>query len=80
MPREFSWLEEVWDRSAPHLPRVRRGARQVDGRRMICGMIHMLKAGARWCDCPSEHGPYTTIYNRFDRWSRQGVWRTSSRP
>ena len=34
----------------------------------------MLKIGARWRDCPSEYGPYTTIYNRFNRWSRQGVW------
>jgi transposase len=34
----------------------------------------MLRSGARWRDCPSEYGPYTTIYNRFNRWSRQGVW------
>jgi hypothetical protein len=34
----------------------------------------MVKSGARWRDCPAEYGPYTTIYNRFNRWSRQGVW------
>ena len=34
----------------------------------------MLRSGARWRDCPAEYGPYTTIYNRFNRWSRQGVW------
>jgi len=34
----------------------------------------MLKTGARWRDCPKEYGPYTTIYNRFNRWSKQGVW------
>ena len=34
----------------------------------------MLKTGARWRDCPSDYGPYTTIYNRFNRWSKQGVW------
>jgi transposase len=34
----------------------------------------MLRSGARWRDCPPEYGPYTTIYNRFNRWSRQGVW------
>jgi transposase len=34
----------------------------------------MLRSGARWRDCPSEYGPYTTIYNRFNRWSRQGIW------
>jgi transposase len=30
--------------------------------------------GARWKDCPAVYGPYTTIYNRWNRWSRQGVW------
>ncbi len=34
----------------------------------------MLRSGARWRDCPPEYGPYTTIYNRFNRWSRQGIW------
>lgn len=34
----------------------------------------MLRSGARWRDCPPDYGPYTTIYNRFNRWSRQGVW------
>jgi len=36
--------------------------------------MHMLRSGARWRDCPPEYGPYTTIYNRFNRWSRQDVW------
>jgi hypothetical protein len=34
----------------------------------------MLRTGARWRDCPPEYGSYTTIYNRFNRWSRQGIW------
>ena len=33
-----------------------------------------MKSGCRWCDCPPEHGPPTTIYNRFVRWARRGVW------
>jgi len=34
----------------------------------------MLRSGGRWRDCPAIYGPYTTIYNRFNRWSRQGLW------
>jgi transposase len=34
----------------------------------------MLRSGARWRDCPAVYGPYTTVYNRFNRWSRQGLW------
>jgi len=75
MARQLFWLsDEEWTRIAPYLPQGRRGARRVDDRRVISGIIHMLKTGARWRDCPAEYGPYTTIYNRFNRWSKQGVW------
>ena len=63
-----------WARIEPLLPRGRRGAHRVDDRRVISGIVHMLRSGARWRDCPAAYGPYTTIYNRFNRWSRQGLW------
>jgi transposase len=69
------WLSDVeWRRIEPLMPRGRRGANRVDDRRVISGIIHMLRSGARWRDCPSAYGSYTTIYNRFNRWSRQGIW------
>ncbi|WP_370141693.1 transposase [Bradyrhizobium yuanmingense] len=34
----------------------------------------MLQSGARWRDCPREYGPYTTVYNRFNRWAKRGRW------
>lgn len=75
MSKQLYWLTDVeWARIEPHLPRGRRGAHRVDDRRVISGIVHMLRIGARWRDCPKEYGPYTTIYNRFNRWSRQGVW------
>jgi putative transposase len=50
------------------------GARPVDDRRAISGIIRVLKVGCRWEDWPSVFGPSTTIYNRFNRWSRRGLW------
>jgi transposase len=64
-----------WRRIEPLLPRGRRGAHRVDDRRVISGIVYMLRSGGRWRDCPTAYGPYTTIYNRFNRWSRQGIWR-----
>lgn len=58
----------------PHLPPNQTGARRVDGRRVISGIIHMLKCGGRWTDCSSKYGPSTTVYNRWNRWSRRGIW------
>ena len=73
--QEAYWLTDAeWSAIEPHLPRGRRGAHRVDDRRVISGIVHMLRSGARWRDCPPEYGPYTTIYNRFNRWSRQGIW------
>jgi transposase len=47
---------------------------RVDDRRVISGIVHRLRCGGGWRDCPEIYGPYTTIYNRFNRWSRQGIW------
>ena len=75
MSRNLCWLsDEEWYRIGPYLPKGRRGARRVDDRRVLSGIIHMLRTGARWRDCPGDYGPYATIYNRFNRWSKQGVW------
>jgi transposase len=75
MGKSLTWLsDEEWARIEPLLPTGRCGARRVDDRRVISGIVHMLRIGARWRDCPAEYGPHTTIYNRFHRWSRQGVW------
>ena len=73
--KDVYWLSDAeWSAIEPHLPSGRRGAHRVDDRRVISGIVHMLRSGARWRDCPAVYGPYTTVYNRFNRWSRQGVW------
>ena len=46
---------------------------ESDDRRVSSGIVHVPRSGCRWCDCPPEYGPPTTIYNRFVRWARRGV-------
>jgi len=75
MRRNLFWLnDDQWQRIEPHLPTDVRGKDRVDDRRVISGILHVLKSGCRWCDCPPEYGPPTTIYNRFVRWAERGVW------
>ena len=75
MRNNLFWLtDEQWQRIKPHLPTDVRGKDRVDDRRVISGILHVLRSGCRWCDCPPEYGPSTTIYNRFVRWARRGVW------
>lgn len=75
MRRKLFWLDDhQWQGIAPLLQTDVRGMARVDDRRVISGILHVLKSGCRWCDCPPEYGPPTTIYNRFVRWARRGIW------
>ena len=72
---DLFWLsDEAWAAIERHLPRNQPGARRVDDRRVISGILHVLKIGCRWRDVPPEYGPAKTIYNRYHRWSRRRIW------
>jgi transposase len=75
MRSNLFWLsDEQWATIKPLLPTDVRGKERADDRRVISGILHVLKSGCRWCDCPPEYGPPTTIYNRFTRWAERGIW------
>jgi len=75
MNRDLFWLtDEQFRRIEPHLPTDTRGKARVDDRRVISGIVHVLKSGGRWIDAPAEYGPRKTLYNRYTRWARKGVW------
>lgn len=72
----FFWFSDAqWARIEPLLPANARGKRRVDDRRVLSGIVHALKCGGRWADCPRDiYGPKKTLYNRFVRWSERGIW------
>ena len=73
--RDRFWLtEEQFSKIEPHLPTDTRGKPRVDDRRVISGIVHVLKSGGRWIDAPDVYGPHKTLYNRFVRWAAKGVW------
>ena len=75
MNRDLFWLtDEQFSKIAPHLPTDTRGKARVDDRRVISGIVHVLKSGGRWIDAPPEYGPKKTLYNRYVRWAEKGVW------
>ncbi len=68
------WLSEAqMERLKPFLPRSH-GKPRVDDRRVLSGMIFINRNGLRWCDAPREYGPAKTLYNRWKRWSENGVF------
>lgn len=72
---DLIWLSEAQMRKIePYFP-LSHGVPMVDDRRIISGIIFVTRNGLRWRDAPGEYGPPKTIYNRFIRWSRMGVFK-----
>ena len=70
----FDLSEQEWALMAPLLPNKPRGVPRADDRRVLNGIFHILRTGSPWRDLPERYGPYTTCYNRFNRWAKAGVW------
>ena len=67
------WLSDAqFARLQPLLPNKVRGVPRVDDRRVISGIIHVIRNGLMWRDAPSCYGPHMALYNRFVRWSKAG--------
>ncbi len=74
MANEFWMSDRQWAALEPLIPMNRRGVKPKRNREVISGIVHVLRVGCRWRDCPEVYGPHTTIYNRFNRWSAAGIW------
>ena len=71
---DLFWLSQAqMRRIRPYFP-LSHGVPRVDDRRVISGIVFVIRNGLRWRDAPKEYGPHKTIYNRFVRWSRLGVF------
>lgn len=70
----FDLSDDEWALIRPLLPKRGRGPDRKDDRRILDGIFYILRTGAPWRDLPVRYGPYTTVYNRFNRWSKRGVW------
>jgi transposase len=64
----FDLTDFEWTVIAPLLPNNSWGVRRVDDRCVLSGILWALRASAPWRDLPERYGPYTTVYNRIDRW------------
>ncbi len=65
-----------WAALAPHLPpqRAATGRPAKDHRTVVEGILWRLRTGAPWRDLPERYGPWQSVYTRFRRWQRAGVW------
>lgn len=60
-------------RIEPFFP-MSHGIPRVDDRRVVSGIVYVIRNGLMWKDAPHGYGPAKALYNRFVRWSRMGVF------
>ena len=69
----FLLSERQIARISPHFP-LSHGVQRVDDRRVVSGGVCVIRNGLQWKDAPAGYEPHKTLYNRFIRWSRPGVF------
>ena len=70
----YDLTEFEWSVIEPLMPMDRRGPKPRNNRQIMNGMFYVLRTGSPWRDLPERYGPYTTVYNRFNRWRKAGIW------
>ena len=73
MSDQFWFSKDQLAQIKPYFP-LPHGVPRVDDRKVISGIIHVIRNGLRWRDAPAVYGPHKTLYYRFIRWSKMGVF------
>jgi transposase len=76
MSRRHELSDEQWEHIQPVLPpqKAQTGRPGNDHRTMLNGMIWIARTGAPWRDLPERYGKWTSVYSRFQRWRKAGIW------
>jgi transposase len=76
MRKRHELNDKQWERLKPILPpqKPRTGRPSGDHRKIINGILWILRTGAPWRDLPEEYGSWSTVYSRFYRWTKAGIW------
>ena len=69
----FMLSEKQFNRIKPYFP-LSHGVPRVDDLRVISGIVYVIRNGLQWRDAPKRYGPHKTLYNRFMRWSKMGIF------
>jgi transposase len=69
----FLLSERQMARISPFFP-LSHGVPRVDDRRVVSGIIYVIRNGLQWKDAPKAYGPHKTLYNHFVRWSLLSVF------
>ena len=72
--RRYELTDEAFERIEPLLPKQGDGGQWKDHRTVLNGMFWILNSGAQWRDMPERYGKWQTVYDRYRRWTREGLF------
>jgi transposase len=72
--RRYELTDQAWERIEPLLPKQTRGGRWNDHRVTLNGIFWILNSGAQWRDMPERYGKWQSVYHRYQRWTRDGLF------
>jgi transposase len=75
MKHRHAVSDEVWEKIRDKLPgsEGKRGIK-ADNRLFVDAVLFVGKTGIQWRDLPARYGKWNSVYVRFNRWSKAGVW------
>lgn len=77
--RRYEVTDAEWKQIKPYIPEevqtVRRERPPKDSRQMLNGIFWILRSRASWRDLPERYGPWQTVYKRFAKWSKAGIFK-----
>ncbi len=73
---DLFWLSGAQMRRIEPCFPLSHGMPRMEDRRVLSGIVFVIRNGLRWRDAPTDYGPPKTIYNKFLHWSRLGVFST----
>ena len=76
MKRRHELSDEQWARIEPHLPGKKGdpGRTAEDNRLFVNAVLWIAKTGAPWRDLPERFGESNSVFQRYNRWCKRGVW------
>ena len=76
--RRYEITDQQWTKIEPLLPGKAGdvGRSAVNNRLFINAVLWVARSGAPWRDLPERFGPWNSVYRRFRRWAKAGVWQT----
>jgi transposase len=76
-PRRYELTDAEWDQIRKYFPKREAGQKgrpRNDDRQMLNGILWIARSGASWSDLPERYGAWNTVYSRFVKWQREGLF------